>query len=313
MPLISVVIPVYNGEQTIQETVESVLSQTFQDFELIVINDGSTDSTLDVLSRFSDSRLHVFSYPNAGLPASRNRGIDRASGELIAFIDADDLWTPDKLESHQQILQDNPQVTVVYSWTDYIDEKGQFLHPGLHISVQGNAYPDLLRSNILENGSNPLIRRVAFEAVGTFDESLRAAEDWDMWIRLSEKYPFATVPAPQVLYRVSSTSMSTNVKRQETETLKVIQKAFAQAPAGYQPLKTITLATLHKYLLCKALEGTPHPEKGRQALDQLWKYIQYEPEWRSRSKFILTMLAKSLTTAALLSSAAKMILEKEKI
>src|SRR4028119_812278 len=112
MSLISVIIPVYNGEKTIQETIESVLNQTFTDFELIVINDGSQDATLEIVERIQDSRLKVLSYPNAGQAASRNRGLSHASGEYISFIDADDLWTPDKLEAQLRALQDNPQAAV---------------------------------------------------------------------------------------------------------------------------------------------------------------------------------------------------------
>ncbi len=95
MAIISVVIPAYNSEKTIRATIESVLQQSFKDFELIVIDDGSQDSTYQVVSSFSDSRVRVFSYPNAGVSASRNRGITKANGEFIAFLDADDLWTPD--------------------------------------------------------------------------------------------------------------------------------------------------------------------------------------------------------------------------
>ncbi|HEY9859784.1 MAG TPA: glycosyltransferase family A protein, partial [Candidatus Obscuribacterales bacterium] len=96
MPLVSVIIPAYNAETTIQETVKSVLEQSLQDFELIIVNDGSTDNTLQVLDRISDPRIKVFSYPNAGAAVSRNRGFAQATGELIAFLDADDLWTPKK-------------------------------------------------------------------------------------------------------------------------------------------------------------------------------------------------------------------------
>src|SRR5574338_867068 len=122
MPTISVILPVYNGEKTIQETIESVLQQTFEDFELIIINDGSQDATLHQVSTLSDARIKVFSYPNAGVSASRNRGIAQAEGEYIAFIDADDLWTPDKLGAQFKTLQTNPQVAVAYSWTNWIDE-----------------------------------------------------------------------------------------------------------------------------------------------------------------------------------------------
>ena len=118
MPLISVIIPVYNAEATIKETIDSVLNQTFTNLELIVINDGSKDSSLSIISNIKDSRLKLFSYDNAGVAISRNRGIKKASGKFIAFIDADDLWTSDKLEAQLKALQSNPQAAVAYSWVD---------------------------------------------------------------------------------------------------------------------------------------------------------------------------------------------------
>src|SRR4028119_546862 len=117
MPIISVIIPAYNAERTIKETIQSVLNQSFQDLELLIINDGSQDSTLDVVESIQDPRIRVFCYLNAGSSASRNRGIGLAKGEYISFIDADDLWTVDKLESQFKALQENPKAAVAYSWT----------------------------------------------------------------------------------------------------------------------------------------------------------------------------------------------------
>ncbi|NJK38063.1 MAG: glycosyltransferase [Oscillatoriales cyanobacterium RM1_1_9] len=309
MAAISVIIPVYNGEKTIQETVQSVLNQTFSDIELIVINDGSTDFTLDCLKQISDERLKIFSYPNAGLSASRNRGIARSSGELIAFIDADDLWTADKLRSQWQVLQMNSDFTVAYSWTDYINEYSQFLRRGGRLSVQGNAYPYLLLNNILENGSSPLIRRHAFEEVGTFNESLKAAEDWEMWIRLAARYAFITVPQPQILYRVSSGSMSANVVRQEVETLKVIQQSFAQAPDEYQFLKSASLANFYKYLTFKALDGNPKRRNGLVASQFLAKFLINDPLMLKQRVTFRTLL-KIFTVTALPQKQANQVLAK---
>lgn len=255
MPLISVVIPVFNGQNTIKETVESVLCQTFQDYELIIINDGSTDSTVEVILSISDPRIKLFNYPNAGLSASRNRGVTHAKGEYISFIDADDLWTPDKLEKQLNKLQENPQAVLAYSWTDYINESSKFLYSGSHITANGNVYEKLLLTNFLENGSNPLIRRQVLTEVGGFDESLSAAEDWDMWLKLAIRYEFAAVPSTQILYRVSTRSMSSNVLKQERASLQVIEKAFSQAPKSLYYLKQQSFSNLYLYLTIKSLEG----------------------------------------------------------
>ncbi len=120
MPKISIITPAYNAERTILETIESVQNQTFSNFELIVINDGSKDRTLDLLQTIKDERLKIFSYENGGVAIARNRGLSHATGDFIAFIDADDLWTPDKLELQLAALQKHPEAGVAYSWTYFM-------------------------------------------------------------------------------------------------------------------------------------------------------------------------------------------------
>ncbi len=291
MPLISVIIPVYNGEKTILETIESVLNQTFTDFELIVINDGSQDATWEIANRIKDARLKVFSYPNAGQAASRNRGFYQACGEYISFIDADDLWTPDKLEAQMKALQTNPQAAVAYSWTKCIDEVGEFSRRGSHISVTGDVYAKLLLVDFVESGSNPLIRRQAFIKVGGFDESLPAAEDWDLWLRLAASYPFVAVSSPQILYRQSANSWSANVLKQGAGSLQVIERAFNQAPESLQYLKPSSLANIYKGLTFKALEGYPKQQRGLTAARLLWQAVRHD-HTLVRSRILWKVLLK---------------------
>ena len=312
MPLISVIVPVFNGEKTIKETIDSVLKQTFTDFELLVINDGSQDLTVEVVEKIQDSRIQVYSYPNAGLAASRNRGIDRSTGEYIAFIDADDLWTPDKLEAQFNALKSHPEAAVAYSWTDYIDEYSQFLGKGGHITVNGNIYPHLLLTDLLENGSNPLIRKQAFIEVGNFDESLSAAEDWDMLLRLAIRYHFIAVSSPQVLYRISSNSMSFNVLQQERESLKVIERAFNQAPESLQYLKKPSLANLYKYLTYKSLEGNPQQKKGLVAARMLSSAVKNDLSLL-QAKVIGKVVFKILVMVLLPPDLAQSVITKFKI
>ncbi len=252
----------------------SVLHQTYSNLELIVINDGSQDSTLDILSSINDPRLQVFSCNNSGVCVARNRGIERASGEFISFLDADDIWTPDKLESQLAALQENRQAGVAYSWVNYIDEHGIFLHNGNHISINGSAYEEMLVQNVLENGSNPLIRREALAEAGVFDQSLTLAEDWDMWLRLAETYDFVTVPAAQVLYRISSRSGSANIVRMEKSCLKLIEKSFKGTPATLQHLKKAALSRLYLYLTFKSLESPLGRKYGILAARCFWNAIQ---------------------------------------
>ncbi|NEP15204.1 MAG: glycosyltransferase [Symploca sp. SIO2C1] len=309
MPLISVIVPAYNSEKTILETIDSVLQQTFADFELIVINDGSQDSTLELLSGIVDPRLQVFSFPNLGLAASRNRGVARAQGKYISFIDADDLWTPDKLELQLQALQENPEAAVAYSWTDCIDEAGEFLRSGSHISVSGDVYAKLLVRNFLENGSNVLICKEALIEIGDSDESLAAGQDRELFLRLAAKYHFVAVPRSQILYRVSAQAISADVDKAGTSRLQVIEQAFTQAPESLQYLKKISIANTCKYHTFKALEGTPAQCQPRTAAKFFWCSLKNDPTlfrrrvtWKVLLKIIILSVLPSQLTEVLLQS-----------
>ncbi|MCA1994727.1 MAG: glycosyltransferase [Coleofasciculus sp. S288] len=292
MPIISVIIPVYNGERTIKETVKSVLNQTLLNLEVIIINDGSQDSTLEVVSSISDPRIKIFSYPNAGVSVSRNRGIAQATGEYISFLDADDLWTPDKLEAQLKALQANPEAAVAYSWTDWIDESGQFLRPGGHMIANGKVYEKLLLRDFVESGSNPLIRRQALAEVGEFDSWVSPAEDWDMWLRLAARYEFVAVPSVQILYRICANSGSSNVWKMEAGSLRVIEKAFAQSPESLKSLKREVLGNRYKYLTIKTLEGLPERRRGLTATRFLWQAVRNDPTWLKKTQLMSIILFK---------------------
>lgn len=294
-PIISVVIPVYNGAKTIKETIESVLQQTYKSFEIIAIDDGSTDNTLAIINSIQDSRIKVFSYPNAGLSASRNRGFDRAYGEFIAFLDADDLWTNDKLEGQLEALQQNPQAAVAYSWTDHIDEHSQFISPASYTSFSGKVYERLLAGNFIACGSNPLIRTQSLTQVGGFEQYLNPVEDWDMWLRLSALCEFVVVPRPQVLYRISPNSMSTNISKMEIACLRVIERTYNQAPKSLQHLNKETLGFVYKFLMFKALQDTRRPQRGLKAAKVLFNYLRKDPSLMRLGRLKLSLLSKVIT------------------
>ncbi|MBD0300672.1 MAG: glycosyltransferase [Tolypothrix sp. T3-bin4] len=311
MPLISVIIPVYNGEITIQETIESVLNQTFTDFELIVIDDGSQDSTLQIVSTIQDPRIKVFSQPNAGVSTSRNRGLSHATGEFISFIDADDLWTPDKLETQLKALQENPKAAVAYSWTDYIDESSQPLQGSGYMSVNGDVYAKLLLIDFIGSGSNPLIRRYALTEVGGFDQSMTPSEDRDLWLRLAARYHFVAVPSPQILYRQSANSASTNILRMEKSSLRVIEQSFTQAPESLQHLKQSSLANNYKGLIFRALERSPGREGGLTAARLLWHSFRTDLSLL-RARVIWKVLFKIAVMVLLPPKQAQALLTKMK-
>ena len=312
MPIISVIIPIYNGEKTIRETIESVLNQTFKDFELIAVDDGSTDQTVEIINRIQDSRIKLFSYPNAGLSTSRNRGIAKASGEYISFIDADDLWTADKLESQLKALQENPQAAVAYSWTDCIDESGKFLRRGGYINVTDDVYERLLLIDFVEGGSNVLIRKHVFAEVGGFDESFNAVEDWDMWLRLASHYRFVTVPSRQIFYRQSVNSMSTNVLKMEVASLRIIEREFAKAPEWLKMLKPFTLGNRYKYLTFKAIEGIPERRQCLTAARFMWNCIRSDRTLLQK-RIIWKVLLKIAIVVLLPKQQAKALLAEQKL
>jgi GT2 family glycosyltransferase len=277
MPIISVIIPAYNAERTILETIESVQQQTFSDFEMIVINDGSTDKTLELLGTVKDHRLRLFSYKNGGVSVARNCGISHATGEFIAFLDTDDLWTSDKLELQLAALQQHSEAGVAYSWTHFMDEQGKSFHADEHICFEGNVYAKLLIGNFIGSGSNPLIRRQAIESVGEFDSTITHGEDWDLYLRLAARWLFVVVPKPQILYRQTSGSASSKIEIMEKDTLSVIERAFRAAPPELQFLKNESLANLYQFLAHLCLTRISSAGGAEQASQKLQTAIRLYP------------------------------------
>ena len=271
MPTVSVIIPAYNAAKTIAETVDSVLQQEFDDFELIIVNDGSTDHTLEILQQCTDPRIRIFTFENAGPQRSRNRGLEKANGTFVSFLDADDLWTADKLKLQIETLQNNPAASVIYSWCDVIDEQGEFLRRGGHFIRRGDVFTDLFLINFGENGSNFLAYLDAIKSVGGFDEKIVAAQDRDMLLSLASQYQFDVVPKVQVFYRKSTTakSWSSSIERTRAGIEQVINKHSADQPemAAY---KKQGLSNSYKHMLFECLNNHSSRQKGLYALNLLW-------------------------------------------
>ncbi|MCU0523780.1 MAG: glycosyltransferase [Elainella sp. Prado103] len=274
MPIISVIVPAYNAEATLLTTLQSVQQQTFSDFELIVINDGSTDRTLEILQAFDDRRLKFFSVKNGGPAWARNHGLAAATGEFIAPLDADDQWTPEKLELQLAALQQHPEAGVAYSWTCNIKD-GQVISR-VEPTYNGEVYADLLMGNFLSNGSNPLIRRQAIEVVGEFDCNFPLVCDWDYWLRLAAQYPFVLVPQHQILYRLSNQSLTTQIEIQKQENLRLLTQAFHQAPPELQKLKGRSFANIYLYAVEVYVRSRGNAHLN-QAINYLRQAIQYYP------------------------------------
>lgn len=248
MSKISIIVPAYNAGKTILETLNSLQNQTWSDWEGIVIDDGSTDGTAQIINGINDPRIKVFSYPHAGVAMARNHGLLKATGDYIAFLDADDLWATDKLELQLRALQDNPEAGVAYSWNYYQYENPADSYADTSQRFQGNVYGDLLIKNFVQNGSNPLVRKEAIASVGLFDSTLISCEDWEYYLRLAKQWSFVLVPKVQVFYRKSSTSLTSKIEVMETYLRLVIDRAFQSAPPELQHLKSESLSWVAHYI-----------------------------------------------------------------
>jgi len=195
---IDVVIPVYNGEKFIMQALESVVNQTLSPRRIIVIDDGSTDNTNQIVTEYiktSKIEIKIIKKENGGLSSARNRGVKESTSPFIAFLDADDTWEPNKLEEQLNIFitTEYKNLGLVYCNYDLIDTEGekdlQSYKVPLNEKLQGNVFKELLKSNkILSSGSGVLIKREVFEKTGVFDENLKFGEDWDMWLRIAKMY-----------------------------------------------------------------------------------------------------------------------------
>jgi len=208
--MISVIIPVYNQAVYIAEAIDSAQSQTFRDFEVIVVDDGSTDETSQVLSQYGDS-IRVIRQSNRGGAAALNRGIHAARGEWIAWLSADDAWEPAKLEKQVQVIRQNPNVGIVYTDYLYVDAKGDTLSRE-HFPLPPTRRQTLLRliRRCFVNGSSTLIRRGVFARIGLYDENDRLTPDWDFFLRAGLVFDFAHIPEPLVHYRIHGAQTSAN-------------------------------------------------------------------------------------------------------
>jgi glycosyltransferase involved in cell wall biosynthesis len=254
MPKVSVVIPAYNAMTYLPETVESVLRQTFTDFEVLIINDGSSDHIVQWASQIVDPRVKLISQENQGLPGARNTGIAHAQGEYIAFLDADDLWEPTKLEKQVRCLDDTPEVGLVHTWMLLVDEQGKSTGKVMKSNAQGEVWKQLVEKNVIACPS-VIVRRCCFETVGVFDINLRSIEDWDMWIRIATRYPFAVIKEPLSYYRQLPGSMSKNCQVMEQAFQTVIERAFRSAPSELLYLKNRSYGHANLCLAWKALQS----------------------------------------------------------
>lgn len=240
-PRVSVVIPLYQTERFIKAALDSVLAQTFRDFEVIVVDDGSHDRGPMIAASTGDPRVHVVQQENRGLAGARNTGIRNAGAEIIALLDADDIWDKEKLERHVTHLDAALDVDVSFSASRLIDEEGRDV--GLVQSPLDRSLPDhdFFCRNPVGNGSAPVLRKRALDRIAFldaergrtcwFDESFRQSEDIECWMRLKAAgCKFGYVDSPLTLYRVNSGGLSANLASQLATWRRFRDKVATYAP-----------------------------------------------------------------------------------
>ncbi|WP_300529453.1 glycosyltransferase family A protein [Maricaulis sp.] len=312
-PQVSVVMPVFNVERYVKAAVESVLAQSFEDFELLIIDDGGTDRSIDICREFIDYRMRIISQKNRGLAGARNTGIRYARAEIIAFLDSDDLWHPDKLARHVEHLREQPQVGVSYSGARLIDDAGHDVGIDQLPKLNGIESKDIYLRNPVSNGSTPVIRRAALDVIARpsplhpgeqvwFDEHLRQSEDIDCWLRIAllSNWQFEGIAGALTAYRVNAGGLSANVVKQFDSWTYVRDKVRRLAPAFAQRWEAAAEAFQLRYL-------------ARRAIRMRDQELALELAFKSLRKAPLAVLSEPVKTATTLAAALALRLVPQKV
>ncbi|WP_425040311.1 glycosyltransferase family 2 protein [Primorskyibacter sp. S187A] len=306
MPLASLIVPAFNVADTLAETLDALLRQTAQDFEIIIVNDGSTDATLDIAQSYEGrGPIHILSQANRGLAGARNTGIDAARGAFIGFCDADDVWRPEKLQSHLTHLMANPALGVSYSGSALIADDGTSLGLSQRPKLTGITAQDILKRNPIGNGSAGVFRKAALREIAyrpafetqrdwVFDETFRQSEDIECWLRLalSTDWQFEGVDGLLVGYRINASGLSAALDRQYASWERVIDKLRPLDPAFFATEEPAARAYQLRYLARRAVSSQDNDRaRGlmREALRTSRKPLIEEP-----LKTLSTLLAASL-------------------
>jgi glycosyltransferase involved in cell wall biosynthesis len=253
---ISVVIPTYNHGTFVRHALASVLGQTVPASEVIVVDDGSTDDTAAVLRTYDNGRVRVIRQANRGVAAARNAGAATATGDLVAFLDSDDVWMPAKLESQVSRFVAAPELGLVHCGLDEVDGRDRLIRRRLD-GMEGWVAEEMLlfrRGVIFGAGSTAMVSSVAFRAVGGFDERLSTAADWDFCYRIARRYPIGFVKEALVRYRLHGLTMHMNVRAMERDMLRGYAKAFSEGDPALRKLRRRAYGKLHSVLAGSYLE-----------------------------------------------------------
>lgn len=270
IPIVSVVIPMFNVEKYIEQSIQSVLNQSFHNFELILVDDGCSDNTINLVKTFNDHRIRLIQQKNRGLSGARNTGIDKSQGLYIALLDADDYWAPDKLTKHLRHLNMNPDVGVSYCPSLFVDEEGELLGIGQFPRLENVSTQHVFCRNPIGNGSAPVIRRSLLKEIEFFginddkyrkmyfDETLRQSEDIELWTRvaLTTTWKFEGIPEPLTFYRVNESGLSANLESQLKSWNHAVKQNVFRSPIFFKKYYSLAKAYQLRYLARRAVQST---------------------------------------------------------
>jgi glycosyltransferase involved in cell wall biosynthesis len=267
LPMVSVVIPMFNVAQYIQQCIDSVLAQTFRNFEVICVDDGCTDDTLDKIKLYDDPRIKVIQQLNRGLSGARNTGILAARGIYVALLDADDFWAHEKLAYHVNHLNSHSNVGVSYCPSLFVNEQGDLMGIGQFPKLKQVSNKDVFCRNPVGNGSAPVIRRrllhdVSFQCQETgrtcvFDEQLRQSEDIELWVRIAllAKWDFEGIATPLTYYRVNEGGLSANLSKQYDSWCFAVNKNIPTNKVFFKRYLALARAYQLRYLARRAIHS----------------------------------------------------------
>ena len=249
-PTVSVVIPTHNRAHYIKETIGSVLAQTYSDYEIIVVDDRSTDNTAEIIQGLSnDKPIRYFSQPCGSAPAARNFGLQQAQGKYIAFLDSDDLFMPEKLAKQVAFLDEHASVAFVHAGYEKFSDQGEDLGYRDTSRISGNYYIQMLLDwSVLIATPCVLVRKTVLDEVGDFDEQMRAAEDLDLWRRIAQRYEIGVIPEMLCRVRVHPGSLSTGKVKAAASFERYLDKAFKDDPSLSMGFRRRAFARLYSNL-----------------------------------------------------------------
>ncbi len=281
MPTVSVVIATYNMGIHVSQAVASVLAQEPNDLEVVVVDDGSTDSTLEVLSAYaSDPRVTVIAQANLGQPKAKNAGIRACKGRFIAFCDADDYWLPGKLAKQMPLFEKDPRVGVVYSRAAVPQSDGSLKHSTERQFFRGDVLQQLFVRNIVPFGT-AVVRKECLDQVGYFDESIPMGIDWDLWLRVAAHWHFDYSPEPTYAYRIWSGQMSHNWRGRYDCALKIMDRFLESHPGLVSPgVVAVAYADTYTNLATLHLQHSGVSACAKYLARALAHRVTYWPAWR---------------------------------